>query len=88
MPYITQQQRLKFNKHIKALAKEIEFTGDCNYVITSLIHHFIVKNKVCYDTFNSAIGILECAKQELYRGIIGPYEKMKKDSNGGLTIIK
>jgi hypothetical protein len=36
----------------------------------------------CYDDYNSLIGTLECAKQELYRRKIAAYEDKKIEENG------
>jgi hypothetical protein len=35
-----------------------------------------------YDDYNEQIGILECAKLELYRKRAAPYEDLKEQENG------
>ncbi len=35
-----------------------------------------------YSKINSLIGVLECAKLELYRRVAAPYENDKIDENG------
>ena len=55
--------------------------GELNYVITSLVDAYL-KDNVCYRTLNEAIGVLECAKLELYRRIAAPYEDAKCAENG------
>lgn len=56
--------------------------GELNYIITTLIHQFIKRKGLCYATLNEAIGVLECAKLELYRRIAAPYEDKKVRQNG------
>ena len=53
--------------------------GILNYVITRLID---ILYKTSYTDLNAAIGMLECAKQELYRRRLAPYEDEKIKENG------
>lgn len=87
MPYITQEDRKALNSNIESLADIVQTRGELNYAITKLIHHYINKNNKKYDTLNDAIGILECAKLELYRHIVGPYEDTKIDLNGDVGVL-
>ena len=57
--------------------------GELNYVITTLIRDWILhQNEASYTHLNAAIGVLECAKQELYRRLAAPYEDRAKERNG------
>jgi hypothetical protein len=56
--------------------------GELNYIITTLTHQYVNLHGKSYNTYNAAIGVLECAKQELYRRKIAPYEDKKIDENG------
>lgn len=56
--------------------------GDFNFAITKLIDSFIRKEGLSYSAINAAIGVLECAKLELYRRIGVPYETEKMQING------
>ena len=56
--------------------------GELNFVITSLLDEHILLNGCSYDTLNKIVGVLECAKLELYRRIIAPYEDRKCRENG------
>jgi hypothetical protein len=65
------------------------FVGDLNYTITSLIHLVYRENEdgsqgrvLTYSDYNEIIGILECAKLELYRRYAAPYEDTKILENG------
>ena len=69
------------------------FPGHLNYLISSLIkrtYEQYIKAEVgddgrlCYDDYNSIIGILECAKQEYYRRLIAPYETEKIEQHGDI----
>ena len=57
-------------------------TGSLNYLITKLVLQFIDKVGPRYDTFNAAVGALECAKQEMYARMVRPYEDQKIKQNG------
>jgi hypothetical protein len=39
-------------------------------------------DELSYSKINEVIGVLECAKQELYRRVASPYEDSKKEANG------
>lgn len=92
MPYIIQRRREHIDEHIKALAQAIidmaddDITtcdGDLNYTITRIIHEvYNLKVQPKYHKINSALGVLECVKQELYRRIAAPYEDIKIKENG------
>ena len=80
MPYIKNEDRGKYNSYIKSITNMINKlpkdtkSGHLNYVITKLI---LMTNPNRYDDYNSLIGVLECAKMELNRRRIAPYEDTK-----------
>lgn len=95
MPYITQDKRQSVESHLGNLIDSVVDTsngdisalpGILNYCITVLIKatYKIVsgKQKLSYADHNSAIGMLECAKQEFYRRQTAPYEDEKVIENG------
>lgn len=87
MPYILQEKR---NSNYDWLyGGPLPTTeDDLNYCITTLVHHFIKLNGgVSYVRLNSAIGVLECAKLELYRRIASPYEDLAIERNGDIEIL-
>ena len=55
--------------------------GVLNYIITRLCHWWL-GDSPNYEKFNEVIGVLECAKQELYRRKVSPYEDEKINENG------
>ena len=81
MPYIKQWQRPPLDELLDRLNAKIIDPGELNYCITRLCHGylFLARN---YDRFNATIGVLECAKQELYRREVAPYEDLKMAENG------
>ena len=89
MPYIEPNKRPNLDSAIMVLASiiESETPEDLNYVITKLIHTLFELDGLNYKTLNAAIGVLECAKQELYSQIIKPYEDKKKLENGGISSL-
>jgi hypothetical protein len=63
--------------------------GNLNYTITTLIHKVYAENddktlgrKLSYSEYNEIIGLLECAKLEVYRRHVAPYEDIKIKENG------
>ena len=85
MPYIKQENRDKFYHALRELSQNITCSGDLNYVITSLIHKELFEKGLNYEHINSMIGVLECAKLELYRKIAAPYEDVKIKENGNVS---
>lgn len=77
MPYITQGQR----ETIAVIGLAGASAGDLNYVITQKVLEFLGPLPT-YGLFNAAIGALECAKLELYRRMVTPYEDRKIEENG------
>lgn len=83
MPYISQTDRKLMDNQINQLIiHTVNHPGFYNYAITRLIHNYIISNGESYKTINDAIGILECAKLELYRMVAAPYEDQKRKDNG------
>jgi len=71
MPYIPNEsvQEIDFGKQpINA--------GELNYKITQLIVNYLPEIP-CYQDYNEVVGVLECAKMELYRRVIAQYEERK-----------
>ena len=85
MPYIKQEDREHFKRALAEAKWELgsqKTPGDLNFFITSIIHNYIEFHGTSYKTFNEVIGVLECAKLELYRKKIAPYEEIKIGENG------
>ncbi len=88
MPYIKMEDREKFNDMIDSIASRVNSRGDLNYIITRLIHKYLKNTVINYDNLNACIGVLECAKLELYRVIAAPYENVKIIENGTVGVIE
>jgi len=84
MPYITKEQRKILDKKTKPL-KVFMQDGELNYVITSIIHAQIHARPFNYTNLNAMIGVLECAKAELYAVVVRPYESKKRMENGPVS---
>lgn len=61
--------------------------GELNYAITKLVDAYLLEAGLNYAHLNDAIGVLECAKLELYRRIAAPYEDQKISTNGDVYSI-
>ena len=76
MPYIPQDRR-------RSADIDPHTVGELNFAITSLLDNYILEGGgLCYDSINDCIGVLECAKLELYRRLAAPYETIKMAQNG------
>jgi len=63
--------------------------GELNYMISSLIDEYLHEYGKNYTNINEVIGVLECAKLELYRRVAAPYEDEKIEQNGDVyDVIK
>ena len=76
MPYIKQNYR--------SIVEEAgaDNPGELNYLITMNCLDYLSTTNQKYEDFNAVIGALECAKLEMYRRMIAPYEDNKKEENG------
>lgn len=88
MPYIDGPKRRNFDSFTLALAEALKQgghqKGDLNYVLSALLHAWIIGHPdgLRYGTIADAISAIECAKLEFYRQVAVPYEDEKKKSNG------
>lgn len=78
MPYIDQASRERLSS-----GERPENAGELNYAITKIVEDYLLrKGGVRYAHLNEAIGALECAKLELYRRLVAPYEDVKIAQTG------
>jgi len=86
MPYIPKKSRKPFEFPIEELIELINDEAQLNYVITRLVWGFLKNNTINYSTYNKLVGVLECAKLELYRRLIAGYEDQKIIDNGDIDL--
>lgn len=79
MPYIDPRLRVALRPTSKDRAQT---PGELNYQITVLCDDYIQRYGTSYGKLNEVIGVLECAKLELYRRMAAPYEDTKIEQNG------
>ena len=82
MPYIDRPARDRL-----ASGGAPERAGELNYAVTRFVDDYLERmaerdGRLRYAHLNEAIGVLECAKLELYRRLAAPYEDGKIDENG------
>lgn len=90
MPYVDQRRRAELSEVLNvvdAIGAENLEVGDINYIVTSILHKWLRKTGIRYKHINSMIGVLECAKLELYRQIASRYEDEKKIENGPVSVL-
>lgn len=83
MPYIRKNEREYFNSIIDQLPPM--GVGQLNYCISRILHNWLKAVGLKYDKVNHVIGVLECAKLELYRMVAAPYENKKRLANGSVS---
>jgi hypothetical protein len=88
MPYIKDRYVIDYQMenllaHVRANQGAIT-PGELNYMITRLLIEYLPENKadISYTELNCVVGVLECAKQELYRRVVVPHENFKRGQNG------
>ena len=85
MPYIIQELRDKYLNILEDIQnKGIENVGTLNYLVTMICGIYLTEQGERYKTYNDIVGTLECAKLELYRRLIAPYEDKAIERNGDL----
>ncbi|MDC0160864.1 hypothetical protein OAJ07_05370 [Gemmatimonadales bacterium] len=82
MPYIDQLSRTQI-----AAGEAPASAGELNYAITVLVDSYLRsvakdEGRVRYAHLNEVVGVLECAKLELYRRVVAPYEDQKMTESG------
>lgn len=87
MPYINETQRDRLHP-INCCGGDPKIAGELNYTISVIIDRYLKEKGLSYLYINEVIGVLECAKLELYRRIAAPYEDKKKEENGDVYTFK
>mgnify|MGYP003578432753 CR=1 FL=1 len=88
MPYISPTRRNDLAPFVGSMCEAIRYcpVGDLNYTITRIVDTWVQgrngKGYARYEDYNAALGVLEAAKLELYRRMVGPYEDTKAQENG------
>tara|TARA_Y100000310_G_scaffold345319_1_gene463747 strand:+ start:7656 stop:7937 length:282 start_codon:yes stop_codon:yes gene_type:complete len=85
LPYISREEREALDELVAALVTELrngDFRGRLNYTISSVLAGLLEANGTSYRLINDMMGVLECAKIELYRRVAIPYEGSKIEENG------
>lgn len=91
MPYIDKEARDDFAAVVdfKNLGRMIGNAGELNYVISSIVASYLESHDaINYAAINEVVGVIECAKLEMYRRIAVPYENIKIEDNGDVYLIK
>ena len=82
MPYVKSEDRSRLD------AGEAPVTaGELNYVVTRTVDAYLRRKGMNYANLNEAIGVLECAKLELYRRVVADYEDGKRLEHGDVYTI-
>jgi len=93
MPYIKSEERVPYNDLVDKLSELVKdygeqhaatYGGQLNYIITTLLLKTYADTLPNYSDYNEIIGVLECAKLEMYRRQTAPYEDVKIEENGNV----
>lgn len=74
MPYIKQEDRVEAELYPCS-------PGELNFAITKIVVRYL-DDHPRYHNYAEAVAALECAKLELYRRMVAPYENKKCLENG------
>ena len=77
MPYIKNENRKRIIN-----GGNPETSGELNYLLTTIIDSYLNNKGLNYANLNEVLGVLECAKFELYRRLAVKYEDKKIIENG------
>lgn len=78
MPYIPPEDRQRIDA-----GGAPETPGELNYAISRMVDEYVSdRGGVRYAHLNEVVGVLECAKLELYRRLAAPYEDEKRRESG------
>lgn len=86
MPYIKQNDRLRYLTEVDSLSVKLQeksTPGELNFVISKIVWELFSKNP-SYTKGNELMGVLECVKQEFYRRLLAEYEIEKIVENGDI----
>lgn len=87
MPYIQPAERPRLEAIAEVAIPLLSpgtpgYAGRLNFLISRILNDSLEITGVTYTQLNEIIGVLECAKQELYRRVLAPYEDKKIEENG------
>ena len=87
MPYISLEARNRL-----AEGEVPQNAGELNYAITQLVDAYLGRaaagaGRTRYAHLNEAVGVLECAKLELYRRVAAPYEDEQLAESGDVYTV-
>ena len=82
MPYVKKADRERLDA-----GAEADSPGELNYVITKKIDSYLGRKGLNYANANEIIGVLECAKLEIYRRVVAKYEDTKIADNGDVYTV-
>ncbi len=86
MPYIKEEERVSYKEPLEKIIDLLEASGfhpgHVNFVISNLINICLGEEGMSYTNANKYIGALECAKLEIVRKKLSPYEDEKCIENG------
>lgn len=88
MPYVNQEARARIDA-----GERPRDAGELNYAITRMVDAYLAglageAGRLRYAHLNEAIGVLECAKLELYRRVAAPYEDEKITESGDVYTVR
>ena len=88
MPYVNQEARDRLDS-----GEAPRDAGELNYAVTKLVDAYLSAaaeqgGRLRYSHVNEAIGVLECAKLELYRRVAAPYEDEKIVESGDVYTVR
>ncbi len=88
MPYIKRARREEIAPLLDPIIEAIGnvhrrwVQGDINYLITRIVKAWVNRSDPSYTVMSQGIAALECAKLEMYRRMLSPFEDSKVKEDG------
>lgn len=87
MPYVSREVREALDR-----GDAPRDAGALNYAVSGLVDRYLAQcverdGRLRYAHLNEVIGVLECAKLELYRRLAAPYEDVKIAEHGDVYTV-
>ena len=93
MPYIRNETRPTIDVHILPLVERLaaagHIDGELNYAISKLLHEWVLSRPagLRYEAVKEVEAALGCVGKEFYRVVSGPYEDLKSQENGPVSVL-
>lgn len=85
MPYTDEGRRVRYKILVNDMSYyHIRDAADLAYLHTQLMRQYMRCHEGCWDTYSDILKALDAAKDSFKEDVYTPYERRKKEENGGV----